>query len=141
MKMPARNPNENLHKRCMDPELTIADLKQKVAELSETNAELLEQNRLLQEQLGLLLRQRFAPSRESLKSVVPEQEKLFFNEAEATADSQKVEPGVEEVVYQRRKKWSGQRDEMLEGLPERIVEHDLPGKKRSAHVVVALCTV
>jgi transposase len=130
MKMLAGNPNENLHKRCMDQEQIIADLQQKVAKLSETNAELLEQNRLLQEQLGLLLRQRFAPSRESLKAVVPEQEKLFFNEAEATADPQKAEPEIEEVVYQRRKKRSGQRDEMLEGLPERIVEHDLPEEEK-----------
>jgi hypothetical protein len=96
LKMPARNPNENLHKRRVDPGLTIDDPKQKVAELSETNAELLEQNRLLQEQLGLLLRQRFAPSRESLKSVVPSRKSCFS--IEATAHSRKAEPEVGEVV-------------------------------------------
>ena len=53
----------------------------------------------------------------------------IFDEAENTAEPKLVEPELEEVTYQRRKR-KGKRDEDLSALPTEVVEHVIPEEER-----------
>jgi len=86
--------------------------------LAQENAALKAENQWLKEQLGLAKHRLFAPSSE--KTPVG-QEALLFNEAEACAAPEIPDPGTETVTYTRRK-FAGQRELNLAGLPvEEIV--------------------
>ena len=87
-------------------------------ELLKERDQLKAENQWLKEQLGLAKHRLFAPSTE--KSPVG-QEAMLFNEAEACAAAEVPEPASETITYTRRK-FAGQRELNLAGLPvEEIV--------------------
>src|SRR5271165_5989618 len=77
------------------------------------NARLKAENQWLKEQLGLARHRLFAPSSE--KTPVG-QEAMLFNEAEACAAPEVPELVSETITYTRRK-YTGQRELNLAGLP------------------------
>lgn len=99
-------------------------------QLDVANSQLAENNKqieLLAEQIRLMNQRQFG--RRSESNIMEGQLTFFesFNEAEGSADPSAPEPEVTEVVIAsyRRKKSIGKRDEDLDGLPARIIEHRL----------------
>src|SRR5579863_3089268 len=90
--------------------------------LAQENAQLKAEIQWLKEQLGLLKHRVFAPSSE--KTPVG-QEAMLFNEAEACAAPEIAEPTSETITYTRRK-FAGQRQLNLQGLPVEEIHYDLP---------------
>jgi transposase len=90
------------------------------------NARLKAENQWLKEQLGLAKHRLFAPSSE--KTPVG-QEAMLFNEAEACTATELPKPQSETVTYTRRK-FAGQRDLNLEGLPVEDIVYDVPEDER-----------
>ena len=102
------------------------------SQLDSANATLADSNRqieLLTEQIRLLNQRHFGRKSESNLNDIEGQLSLFesFNEAEATAKSDGAEPEITEIVISsyKRSKRKGKRDEDLDGLPARIIEHTL----------------
>lgn len=82
-----------------------------------------------EEQHRLSKQKKFGASSEKTP---PEQlrfEDALLNEAELVADPKQAEPTVETITYKRRKE-RGQREAMLQHLPEETVDHDLPEAER-----------
>lgn len=94
--------------------------------LLQENARLKAENQWLKEQVGLARHRLFAPSSE--KTPVG-QEAMLFNEAEACAAPQVPEPAVQTITY-TRKKYDGQRDLNLSGLPVEEIIYDLPAEEQ-----------
>jgi transposase len=94
--------------------------------LEEENARLKAENQWLKEQIGLAKHRLFAPSTE--KSPVG-QEAMLFNEAEACAAPQAPEPVCQTITYTRRK-YDGQRELNLSGLPVEEIVYDLPADEQ-----------
>jgi len=94
--------------------------------LVEQNQALKAENQWLKEQLGLLKHRVFAPSSE--KTPVG-QEAMLFNEAEACAAPEVAEPTSETITYTRRK-FAGQRELNLAGLPVEEILYDLPKEEQ-----------
>jgi len=90
--------------------------------LAQENAQLKAENQWLKEQLGLAKHRLFAPSSE--KTPVG-QETMLFNEAEACAAPEVPEVVSETITYTRRK-FAGQRELNLAGLPVEEIVYDLP---------------
>ena len=94
------------------------------AQLSDTNRQI----ELLTEQIRIMNQRKFGKQSETA-SGIDGQLSLFdsFNEAEATQDSTVSEPEITEVVISsyKRSKTKGKREEDLDGLPARIIEHKL----------------
>jgi transposase len=90
--------------------------------LAQENAQLKAEIQWLKEQLGLAKHRLFAPSTE--KTPVG-QEAMLFNEAEACAAPEVAEPVSETITYTRRK-FAGQRELNLAGLPVEEIVYDLP---------------
>jgi transposase len=93
--------------------------------LEEENAQLKAQIQWLKEQLGLAKHRLFAPSSEK----TPGQEAMLFNEAEACAAPEVAEPPTETITYTRRK-FVGQREINLAGLPVEEILYELPEEER-----------
>ena len=100
------------------------------SQLDTANTQLADTNRqieLLTEQIRIMNQRHFGRQAES--NLTEGQLTLFdsFNEAEMTADENASEPEITEVIIAsyRRKKTIGKRDEDLDGLPARIIEHSL----------------
>ena len=83
------------------------------------NAELQARLGWYEEQFRLGQQRRYGASSERTS---PEQLSLVFNEVEATAEP--TEPTEETITYKRRKR-RGSRNETLENLPVKVVEHRL----------------
>jgi transposase len=97
---------------------TVPETSLTSEQLAEENVRLKAENQWLKEQLGLAKHRLFAPSSE--KTPVG-QEAMLFNEAEACATPEVPEPVTETLTYTRRK-FTGQRELNLAGLPvEEIV--------------------
>ena len=80
----------------------------------------------LEAQLRLHRAKRFGSSSEK---TAPGQLRLFdgiFNEAEATAEPFSPEPDLSVAKPPKRKRRKRLREELFEGLPERVIEHRLP---------------
>jgi len=99
-------------------------------QLSTANAQLSDTNRqieLLTEQIRIMNQRQFG--RKSESNLMEGQLSLFdsFNEVEKAADAKAPEPLITEVMIAsyRRKKAVGKRDQDLDGLPARIIEHRL----------------
>jgi len=96
------------------------------AELSAMKTEIAELKALVryyEEQFRLAKRRQFGPSSEKNENY---EQLTLFNEVEATADSQELEPTLEEITYTRRKR-QGKREDDLSNLPvDETVEHTLP---------------
>lgn len=106
------------------------------SQLDSANAMLSDNNRqieLLTEQIRIMNQRHFGKKTESdlidADGTVYEQYTLFdsFNEVEATSDFSVKEPKIEEVTISsyKRSKRKGKREEDLDGLPARIIEHRL----------------
>lgn len=80
------------------------------------------QNALFMEQIATMQAQRFGRKTERLECLGQDS---IFNEAEAEAEKETDEPETEEVSYTRAKRKPGKLDEMLNGLPSRIENHEL----------------
>jgi transposase len=89
--------------------------------LATENAQLKAEIQWLKEQLGLARHRLFAPKSE--KTPVG-QEAMLFNEAEACAALEVVEPEIQTITYTRRK-FAGQRELNLAGLPVAEIVYDL----------------
>ena len=99
-------------------------------QLDNANAQLAENNKQIErliEQIRIMNQRQHGRSSES--NLLEGQLTLFdsFNEVEASATQEAVEPEITEVIIPSytRKKSIGKRDEDLEGLPTRIIEHRL----------------
>ena len=114
--------------------IIVASLQDQLAsvqsQLDTANTQLADTNRqieLLTEQIRIMNQRHFGRQAES--NLTEGQLTLFdsFNEAEMTADENASEPEITEVIIAsyRRKKTIGKRDEDLDGLPARIIEHSL----------------
>jgi transposase len=120
--------------------MTTADLKTRSEPLltpealAQENAQLKAENQWLKEQLGLAKHRLFAPSSEKTPvghtserrlRLPREVEAMLFNEAEACAAPEVPEPVSETITYTRRK-FTGQRELNLAGLPVEEIVYDLP---------------
>lgn len=101
-------------------------------QLDRANEQLSDNNRqieLLTEQIRLMNQRQFGKKAESSLSEIDGQLTLFdsFNEAEHLRDNSVPEPEISEIIIAsyRRKKSTGKRDEDLDGLPARVIHHQL----------------
>src|SRR5580658_1416640 len=101
---------------------TCPETPQSPQALAKENAQLKAEIQWLKEQLGLAKHRLFAPSTE--KTPVG-QEAMLFNEAEACAAAEVPEVVSETITYTRRK-FAGQRELNLAGLPIEEILYDLP---------------
>ena len=112
--------------------IIVASLQDQLAsvqsQLDTANTQLADTNHqieLLTEQIRIMNQRHYGRQAES--NLTEGQLTLFdsFNEAEMTADENASEPEITEVIIAsyRRKKTIGKRDEDLDGLPARIIEH------------------
>jgi transposase len=99
----------------------IEQLSDKVMQLEQQNAELNARVRWYEEQLRLSRHKQFSASSEKTEA----EQLNLFNEAEDTANPQAEEPTLETITYQRRKKQTGQRAELLKDLPVEVIEYRL----------------
>lgn len=93
------------------------DRKDQVLELKNRVLELEQENCLLQEKVDFLTRKLFGRSTEKTSSLGIEGQMSLFDEAEVTADPSAAEPDMKEVASYRRKKFRGQREELLKDIP------------------------
>jgi transposase len=86
----------------------------------------------LTEALLLLQKQKFGSSSEKTKYADGYEQLCLdvFNEAEKEADEKAAEPAIEEVKAHTRKKWAGNRKEMLKDLPVEKEVVELPEEER-----------
>ncbi|WP_273125645.1 IS66 family transposase [Bacillus weihaiensis] len=117
---------------------TIEELLERVQLLEQKNADLeakLEKEKYeseakinwLQEQLRLHQSKRFGVSSE--KGIPGQLKQTLFNEVEKEANLELPEPTVETITYRRKKK-RGQRQMMLENLPEETIEYRLSDEEQ-----------
>ena len=104
---------------------TREELAQENQVLAQKNTELEAKVAWFEEQFRLAKHRQFGASSERS---VPEQPNLF-NEAEAVADATPLEPRTEHISYERRK-FAGQREAKLEGLPAEDIDYDLPEEEQ-----------
>jgi transposase len=93
-----------------------------LTQLTQELARLKAENQWLKEQVGRARHRLYAPSSE--KTPVG-QERMLFNEAEACAAPEAPEPVSQTLTY-TRKKFTGQRELNLAGLPVEEIVYDLP---------------
>ena len=100
--------------------------------LDSANALIADNNRqieLLTEQIRLLTQRHFGRKSESNLDELDGQLSLFesFNEAEALSTPDAAEPEISEIIISsyKRSKRKGKREEDLDGLPARIIPHEL----------------
>ena len=102
------------------------------SQLDTANSTLADNNRqieLLTEQIRIMNQRQFGRKAESGLNGIDGQLSLFdaFNEAEYLKDSYASEPEITEVIISsyKRSKTKGKRDVDLDGLPARILDHEL----------------
>lgn len=106
---------KNLEETCKTQEAQIKLLENKIA--------------WMMEQMTLSKHKKFGASSEK-----SEYDQLsLFNEAENEADNSIKEPTIEEITY-KRKKQVGKKKDMLESLPEEVVEYFLPEEERNCSI-------
>lgn len=93
----------------MPPQEEIAQLKTQVKEL-----EL--ENKTLKQSVEYLTKKLYGRSSEKTEAILPEQLNLF-NEAEICANPKAKEPDLQEVAAYRRKRYPGQKEELLKDIP------------------------
>lgn len=86
--------------------------------------QMMENQELILEQVAILRQQRFGRHSEKM-DVIGGQISLFFNEPEAEASPQAVEPEFEEVAVRRKKRAKGKRGEDLKEPPVTVVLHEM----------------
>ncbi len=102
------------------------------SQLDSANALLQDNNRqieLLTEQIRIMNQRQYGRKSEGGLNDIDGQLTLFdgFNEAEFLSNPRALEPEVSEIIISsyKRSKTKGKRDEDLDGLPARIIEHTL----------------
>ena len=102
------------------------------SQLDSANAMLADNNRqieLLTEQIKIMNQRQFGRKSESALNEYDGQLTLFdfFNDAEFLSDTKTKEPEITEVIISsyKRSKTKGKRDNDLDGLPARIIDHKL----------------
>jgi transposase len=101
------------------PTENVAELKGRIAELEALV-------KFYEEQFRLAKHRQFGASSEK-----SEYDQLsIFNEAEATADNNIVEPELSEIVRRFRKRHRLPNDCLPENLPVEVIEHDLPSEEQ-----------
>lgn len=88
-----------------------------VSQLENRIAELENQNRILQEKVAYLTHKLFGRSSEQTSSLGIEGQMSIFDEAEAFADPEAVEPDLKDAGSYRRRRFTGQREELLKDIP------------------------
>jgi len=102
-------------------QIIIEQLNDKILQQERQILELNAKLKWYEEQFRLSRRKQFGASSEK---TLPEQLNLF-NEAEDTASPKAEEPTLETITYQRRKKQTGHRTELLKDLPVEVIEYRL----------------
>ena len=92
------------------------DKTEQVLELENRISQLEQENLLLKEKVDFLTRKLFGRSTEQTSSLGIEGQMSLFDEAEVSAALDAVEPDMNEVASYRRKKFKGQREELLKQL-------------------------
>ena len=93
--------------------------------------ELKQQIRLLKEQVDFLTRKLYGTKSEKASTLEIEGQMSLFNEIEACADSDAHEPDLVEVEkHLRKRKYAGQREELVKNLPHRKVLHTLDEREQ-----------
>ena len=122
----------------LDKDTLILMLSSMQEQLDEANRRLADNNRqieLLIEQIRIMNQRQFGRKSESKPYTDDGQMTIFdiFNEAEALIREDLKEPEITEVIISsyHRKKSKGKREEDLEGLPARIIEHKLSEEELS----------
>ncbi|SHJ42228.1 Transposase C of IS166 homeodomain-containing protein [Lutispora thermophila DSM 19022] len=90
--------------------------EQKIAALENRISELKQENKRLHDTVEYLTRKLFGRSSEKT-SVLSLGQLSFFDEAEVETDSKAPEPGLQEVQNYYRKKFKGQKAELLKDIP------------------------
>ena len=93
------------------------DKTELVLELENRISQLEQENLLLKEKVDFLTRKLFGRSTEQTSSLGIEGQMSLFDEAEVSAALDAVEPDMNEVASYRRKKFKGQREELLKDIP------------------------
>lgn len=88
-----------------------------VIQLQKRIEELEDQNRLLLEKVDYLTHKLFGRSSEQTSSLAIEGQMSIFDEAEGTQDPKAAEPDLKDVDSYRRRKFKGQREELLKDIP------------------------
>jgi len=101
----------------------------RIAELENRIAELQQENKRLHDTVDYLTRKLFGRSSEKTAALTSGQFSLF-DEAEVEADPRAPEPDLKEVQSWRRKKYKGQRKELLKDIPHekklaKLAEEDM----------------
>lgn len=86
------------------------------------------ENRLLREELALARSKRFGPSSES--GLASGQQQFVFNEAESLTLKDGLEPGLEQVVKEHRRRPKGKREADLSGLVTQRIDYELADDER-----------
>ena len=104
----------------------ITDLEQRCLQLELKNAELAATVKWWEERYSLAQKRKFATSSEKSDST----QLSLFNEAEQEAQPLLVEPTLEKITYERRKKQPGQREALLKDLPVKTIMYTLPAAEQ-----------
>lgn len=88
-----------------------------VVTLEKRITELEKENLLLQEKVVFLTRKLYGSSSEQTSSLGIKGQMSLFDEAETSVDSKASEPDMNDVASYRRKKFNGQREELLKDIP------------------------
>ena len=91
--------------------------KQPVTELEKRITELEKENLLLQEKVAFLTRKLYGRSTEQTSSLGIQGQMSFFDEAETSAEPKAAEPDLKDVASYRRRRFPGQREELLKDIP------------------------
>ena len=105
---------------------TADQLQKENTLLKQQNAELTTKLQWYETQFRLNQHRLYGRSSE----VTPPDQIGLFNEAETEAKPEMTEPTFEEITYKRRKQ-SGQREEMLKELPVETIEYRLPENEQT----------
>ena len=98
----------------------------KEQEYKEHIKELEQQIRLLKEQVDFLTRKLYGTKSEKTSTLEIEGRMSLFNEIESSADSAAPEPDLVEVEkHLRKKKYAGQREELVKNIPHSKVLHTI----------------
>lgn len=94
----------------MTPDNQVTQLQNKVNELED-------QNRILQEKVDYLTHKLFGRSSEQTSSLGIEGQMSIFDEVEVSSDPKAAEPDMKDVDSYRRRRFKGQREELLKDIP------------------------
>lgn len=107
----------------------LMSTSEQLATLENRIIELEHENKRLHDTVDYLTRKLYGRSSEKTSNLLIKEQMSLFDEAEAETDPNAPEPDLKEVQGYRRKKFKGQREELLKDIPHdkrlcTLVEHD-----------------